>query len=71
MQSQPSPRTQRAVLALALHEHPTPLTDADLAREVGPDVAEAVADLIAVGLLRREGEAIHPTAAALRFEELA
>lgn len=63
---------QGAVLALLLREHPTQLTDDDLALEVGQDDAtrRATADLIAVGLLRRDGGSVLPTRAALRFDQL-
>ncbi len=66
-------RAQRAVLSLVLHEHPTLLTLGDLSMEVGPDdaVADAVRDLSAVGLLRREGGSVLATRAALCFDRLA
>jgi len=69
MQDQP---TQRAVLALALDAHPKSLALPDLARRVGgQDAVEgAVAELVSVGLLAREGDAISPTAAARRFDQL-
>jgi hypothetical protein len=63
--------TQRAVLALALDAHPNFLTVSDLARELGTqDVESAVAALVSVGLLERKGEAISPSAAAVRFDSL-
>jgi hypothetical protein len=65
-------RAQRAVLSLVLHEHPMLLTLGDLAMEVGDnDVADAVRDLTAIGLLRREGGSVLPTRAALHFDRLA
>jgi len=66
-------RAQRAVLSLVLHEHPTLLTIGDLTMEVGPDdaVGDAVRDLTAIGLLRREGGSVLPTRAALHFDRLA
>lgn len=64
--------TQGAVMALVLAEHPTLLTLGDLAREIdGEDaVVRAVRDLVAVGLLRREGGSVLPTRAALAFDRL-
>jgi hypothetical protein len=66
MQTNPS---QRAVLALVLDEHPDQLTADDLEREVG-GAEQAIYDLAAVGLLRRQGESVLPTRAALHFERL-
>jgi hypothetical protein len=66
MQANPS---QRAVLALVLDEHPDQLTTADLEREVGTS-EQAIQDLAVVGLLRRQGDSILPTRAALHFERL-
>jgi chromosome segregation and condensation protein ScpB len=63
-------RTQRAVIALVLYEHPTALTANDLAREVGDDAEQAVAQLLADGLLRRDGEVIRATVAAISFDQL-
>jgi hypothetical protein len=69
MQDQP---TQRAVLALALDAHPKSLALADLARQLGGQdaVEHAVAALVSVGLLAREGDAVSPTAVARRFDQL-
>lgn len=69
MQDQP---TQRAVLALALDAHSKSLALPDLARELGTQdaVERAVAELVSVGLLAREGDAVSPTAAARRFDQL-
>lgn len=66
-------RTQSGVLTLVLCEHPTLLTAAEIAREVGQDDAteRAMRELDAVGLLRREGETVYPTRAALHFDRLA
>jgi hypothetical protein len=71
-------QAQAAVLTLVLTEHPTPLTLADIEREVAPNqdfagrdaVARAVRDLVAVGLLHRQGDLVLPTRAALRFDGL-
>jgi len=64
--------TQRAVLALVLDAHPKSLALPDLAHELGGQgaVERAVAELVSVGLLAREGEAVSPTAAARRFDQL-
>jgi hypothetical protein len=70
-QRSPDERIQRALLALALNEHPARVSADELARGFGPDVDQAIRSLVAVGLLRRDGESICPTEAAIRFEELA
>jgi len=64
--------TQSAVMALVLAERETILTLGDLMMEIeGEDaVARAVRDLTAVGLLRREGESVLPTRAAIHFDRL-
>jgi hypothetical protein len=66
-------RTQSGVLSLVLREHPTLLTATEIASEVGPgdSTERAMRDLGAVGLLRREGETVLPTRAALHFDRLA
>jgi len=70
-------RIQAAVLGHVLAEYPDQLTVAELIREFTQVEAEfpesdpierAVRDLI--GLLHRQGEAIRPTRAALRFHQL-
>jgi len=69
---------EAAVLHYVLALHPTPLTLADLVRELGGTedfsqrdaVERAVRDLAGCGLLHRSGTLILPTRAALRFEEL-
>ena len=66
-------RTQAAVMALILSEHPTLLTLGDVVLEMEDEeewVTRAVRDLTAVGLLRREGELVLPTRAALAFDRL-
>jgi hypothetical protein len=65
-------RKQGAVLALVLAEHPTQLTLGDLMMEIVDKdaVARAARDLVAVGLLRRNGDSLLPTRAALRFDWL-
>jgi hypothetical protein len=65
-------RKQGAVLAFVLSEHPTQLTLGDLMMEIVDEdaVARAVRDLVAVGLLRRNGDSLLPTLAALRFDWL-
>lgn len=63
---------QGAVLEFVLAERETILTLGDLMMEV-PDedaVARAVRDLVAVGLLRREGGSVLPTRAAIRFDRV-
>lgn len=63
---------QRAVLALVLYEYPAALTAREIGREVGQDDAteRALRDLVACGLLRREGESMLPTRATLQFDRL-
>jgi hypothetical protein len=64
---------QRAVLALALAEHPKRLTIPGLATEMAEDgdaVERAVRDLVGVGLLDCGGISVKPTPAALHFDHL-
>lgn len=72
-------RDQAAVLREVLSLHPQALTLDELIREMtaaspefeGRDrIERAVRDLVAVGLLHREGERVMPTRAAARFYEL-
>lgn len=71
-------QAQAAVLTQVLTEHPTPLTLADVEREIAPDqdfagrdaVARAVRDLSAVGLLHRHGDLVLPTRAAIHMDGL-
>lgn len=66
-------RTQAAVMTLIVAEHPTLLTLCDVTMEMDdPDeaVERAVRDLVAVGLLRREGGSVLPTRAALTYDLL-
>ncbi len=71
--------TESAVLQQVLDFHPTQVTLEELVREVGGESAEfaerdavdrAVRDLGGAGLLRRHGDLVLPTRAALRFNEL-
>lgn len=68
-----------AVLSHVLLEHPALLTGEELRRELLVDRQDfsqtdahdrAVRDLIAAGLLRREGDSIIPTRAAVHFYSL-
>ena len=69
---------EAAVLHRVLALHPTPLTLADLVRELGAagDFAErdaverAVRDLVGCGLLHRSEALVLPSHAALRFDQL-
>lgn len=72
-------RNEHGVLAHLLELHPTHLTLAELLLELGSGVdggptrdqhERAIRDLVAAGLLRRDGDSILPTRAALRFEEI-
>jgi predicted transcriptional regulator len=69
MQDQP---TQRAVLGLLLEAHPKSLTISDLARQLGRQeaVGSAVAALVGVGLIERDGDTISANAAAVHFDAL-
>jgi DNA-binding IclR family transcriptional regulator len=64
--------TQRAVLGLALEAHPKSLTVPVIARQLGAGdtVERAVAELVGVGLLARDGDAISASPAAVRFDAL-
>jgi len=70
--------TESAVLQLVLALHPTPVTCAELARELGADrdavahdaLERAVRDLGGAGLLHRRADIVLPTRAAVRFDEL-
>ena len=72
-------RTEDAVLAFVLAEHPAQLTISELARELSggsddfakSDAVEcAVRDLAGSGLLHRHGDFVLPTRAALRFNRI-
>jgi hypothetical protein len=70
MQAQGNPRTQRAVLGLVLYEHPDALSADALVREVGAGATQAAGELVAAGLLWRDGEAVRATPAAVHFDRL-
>lgn len=68
---------EAAVLHHVLALHPTPLTLADIVRELGGEdfehrdaVERAVRDLVGSGLLHRAEALVLPSRAAVRFEEL-
>jgi hypothetical protein len=63
---------QNGVLSLLLQEHPTLITMREVVAEVGSKRAakDAVQALTAIGLLRREGESVLLTRAALHFHKL-
>jgi hypothetical protein len=69
---------EAAVLRHVLSLHPTPLTFADVIRELGGEddfgqrdaIERAVRDLIGSGLLHRSEPLVLPSRAALRFDEL-
>jgi hypothetical protein len=66
-------RTQRAVLALVLDQHPATLTICEVAREFngeGDEAERAIRDLVGAGLLRCEGTSVLPTRAALHADRL-
>jgi hypothetical protein len=70
---------EEAVLRHILDWHPTILRMCDLVREINPDpgnfgqrdaVERAVRELVAVGLLYRQGECVLPTPAAVYMQEI-
>ncbi len=68
---------EAAVLHYVLALHPTPLTLADVVRELGGEdfgrrdaIERAVRDLVGSDLLHRSEALVLPSRAALRFEEL-
>ena len=72
-------RTESAVLALLLDEHPIRLTMDELILVLGgdPDPADpkdagqrAVTELVGAGLVHRDGSFLAPTRAALYFQRL-
>jgi hypothetical protein len=72
-------RTESAVMALLLDEHPTRLTMDELIlvlsadhRRVDPQDAgkRAVCELVGAGLVHRDGSFLAPTRAALYFQRL-
>jgi hypothetical protein len=71
-------RTERAVLALLLDEHPARLTFAELSLAFGGGdasadddaVRRAVEELTAAGLLHRDGALLGPTRPAIYFDRL-
>jgi len=72
-------RDQGVVLTQALALYPARLTTAELAREITAGASDferedryrrAVDDLCGAGLLRRDGELVAPTRAALLFNSL-
>jgi len=70
---------ERAVLFFVLDLHPSLLTAAEILHGLCPDpedfrsrdgVERAIRDLVAAGVLRRDGETIAPTHATLRLRRL-
>jgi predicted transcriptional regulator len=66
---------ESAMLQQVLALHPAAIAIEELTRELGEEegadsVQRAVRDLVAAGLLRRSGDLVLPTRAALRFDEL-
>jgi hypothetical protein len=67
-------KTETAVLALLLDEHPTRLTLGELILALGDDNGDAgrraVSALVGAGLAHRDGDFLTPTRAALYFQRL-
>ena len=67
-------QVQEAVLDVVLDQHPTALTEAEIVRDFASgeadNVERAIRDLVAGGLLRREGQSVLPTRAALHLASL-
>jgi hypothetical protein len=63
---------ERVILGMLLERYPAPTTMAELARIV-PEIAaqDGVAALYRDGLAHREGDAVWPTRAAVRGDQLA
>jgi hypothetical protein len=64
---------QSGLMALVLSLHPTTLTAAELEPQMSADAdafEQALWELTGAGLLRREGESVIPTYAALTFDRL-
>jgi hypothetical protein len=61
-------------MGVVFDHHPAVLSNAEILREFGDGEADrverAIRDLAGAGLLRREGQSILPTRAALHFESL-
>jgi hypothetical protein len=70
MQGKSLSKTRRAVLGLVLYEHPREWTPRELREEIGDDARAAIVDLLAAGLLKREGDYVRPTRPALSFYRL-
>lgn len=70
MQGRSLPQTRRAVLGLVLYEHPRELTARELREEIGDGARGAIVDLLAAGLVKREGDYVRPTRPALNFHRL-
>lgn len=65
--------TQRAMLALVLHEHPKQISREDMGffgLERGEPVQRAIENLVTVGLVWCEGPFVLPTLAARHFDWL-
>lgn len=70
-------RTERAVLAFLLDQHPTLLSEDELLFALNPKdlaekdaIARAIRELTGAGLLRASGGSLTPTRAALYFSTL-
>jgi hypothetical protein len=70
-------RTERAVLAFVLDQHPTQLTEDELLFALDPkdlaekdSIARAIRELTGAGLLRLSDASLTPTRAALYFSTL-
>jgi hypothetical protein len=73
-------QVQHAILALLLYEHPGQRSIDEVVREMTDQpervvardaIVNALRDLVAAGLLHRNGQFVFATRAAVRFDELA
>lgn len=70
MQVNSSPSVRRAVLGWVFHEHSEEWTARELREEIDDGARAAIVDLLAAGLVRREGDYVRPTRPVLNCYRL-